>query len=265
MTAPAVVLVTGRGRGPSMGRFADELERELTAQGVPVTRTRRVRSRAAVVHILDHSDAHLAALTAPARTVITCHDLMLLRAREGTAGFSPRGRPLARFAAATMLLRRAARVVCPSAQTRADVVRLRRVPPSRAVVIPNGVSERFRPLGAAERKRARAELGLTGAALLHVDSGQPYKNVEATLRVLARLRDEGRALTLLRVGAGLARDAQALARSLGCADAVRDLGWLDDEQLVGIYSVADVLLFPSHAEGFGWPALEAMACGTSVV
>jgi len=46
---------------------------------------------------------------------------------------------------------------------------------------------------------------------------------------------------------------------------VRDLGFVSDERLVELYQAADLLLFPSHHEGFGWPAVEAMACGTPVV
>ena len=46
---------------------------------------------------------------------------------------------------------------------------------------------------------------------------------------------------------------------------VRELGVVPEAGLIEIYTAADVFLFPSHAEGFGWPPLEAMACGTPVV
>jgi glycosyltransferase involved in cell wall biosynthesis len=248
-----------------MRRFASELEQWLLAEGLPVAVSRRPRGGMEVTHVLDQSHAYLAALAPSDRTLVTCHDLILLRAREGTAGFVPRRRALARFAVVTRLLGRVGRVVCPSEQTRTDVIRLRGVAPERIVVVPNGVSERFRPLGEATRERVRAQLGLAGPVLLHVDSGQPYKNVEGTLRVLAHLRAQGRPVRLVRVGAQLAPEDRALARFLRCEDAVLERGSLADAGLVETYNAADVMLFPSYAEGFGWPALEAMACGTPVV
>jgi glycosyltransferase involved in cell wall biosynthesis len=225
----------------------------------------RRRSEPAVFHLLDHSDGHLAAITPSARTVITCHDLILLRAREGQVGFRPRARSIARFAWSTSFLRRVARVVCGSEATKADVVRLRGVAPERVAVVPWGVGERFVPLGLAVRERVRSQLGLNGPAVLHVDSGQRYKNPAATLRVLARLRGTGLEATLVRVGPPLAAAERALAEHLRIAGAVKSLGRVSDERLIEVYTAADVLLFPSHAEGFGWPVLEAMACGTPVV
>jgi glycosyltransferase involved in cell wall biosynthesis len=67
------------------------------------------------------------------------------------------------------------------------------------------------------------------------------------------------------VGAPLTRSQRKLCRELRLDRAIVDLGALPDARLIEIYGAADVLLFPSQAEGFGWPALEAMACGTPVV
>ncbi|KJR40966.1 group 1 glycosyl transferase [Candidatus Magnetoovum chiemensis] len=52
---------------------------------------------------------------------------------------------------------------------------------------------------------------------------------------------------------------------LGLSDNVRFIGYIDDEDMAGIYSLADVFVFPSFYEGFGFPVLEAMACGTPVI
>jgi glycosyltransferase involved in cell wall biosynthesis len=100
--------------------------------------------------------------------------------------------------------------------------------------------------------------------ILHVSTGQPYKNVPGTLHVLAAVRASGIDATLVRVGAGLRRE-RTLCSDLRLDPAVLELGILPDARLIEIYAAADVLLFPSHAEGFGWPPLEAMACGTPAV
>jgi glycosyltransferase involved in cell wall biosynthesis len=290
---PSVLLLRGlEGPAhPSMLRFGTELELALRASGgvsvqesvtlapmrlgriepyvaryirAPVSAARRRRVQG-VFHITDQSLGHLAAVTPAARTVISCHDLILLRARENTAGFRARSWSIARFAWSTGFLRRVARVVCATESIKSEVVRLQGVAPERICVVPHGVNDRFRPLDAATRERVRERLGLPGPAVLHVTSGQPYKNVEATLRVMSRVRAAGVNATLLRVGRPLGREQRKLADELGLGAAVRELGVIPDERLVEVYGAADTLLFPSHAEGFGWPVLEAMACAVPVV
>jgi glycosyltransferase involved in cell wall biosynthesis len=67
------------------------------------------------------------------------------------------------------------------------------------------------------------------------------------------------------VGKGLTTEQRKLARELRVLDRIRELGVLDNEELQAVYWAADVLVFPSLWEGFGWPPLEAMASGTPVV
>src|SRR5712691_11457256 len=105
-----------------------------------------------VYHILDHSYAHVAALLPRSRTMATCHDVMLLRAEEGVAGFRGGRRAVAGFRWKTSFLRTVALVACVSDTTRQDLVRLCGVDPERTLVVPNGVSPQFRPLLAEARQ-----------------------------------------------------------------------------------------------------------------
>jgi glycosyltransferase involved in cell wall biosynthesis len=164
-------------------------------------------------------------------------------------------------------LRRATRVVCPTQATARDAVRLARVDPRRISVVPYGVGDQFRPLGEPRRSDVRASLAREGIEhlVLHVSTGDPYKNVEGTLRVVAALRASGMRAGLIRAGAPLRATQRQLARRLGLEDVIIDCGRVSDERLVELYNAADVLLFPSHHEGYGWPPLEAMSCGTPVV
>jgi glycosyltransferase involved in cell wall biosynthesis len=222
--------------------------------------------RASVYHLIDQGYGHVAALLPPHRTVVTCHDLMLLRAAEGGAGFKPRRRSVVRFRWSTGYLRKVGHVACVSEATRRDAIRLLGVEPSRTSVVSPGVDKRFRPLRGEDREvLARDVRGSSTHAILQVATGNPYKNIAGTLRVTRRLLDIGLDIALLRVGPPLNGDDLQLARELRLEGAIVEYGRVSDERLVELYNASDCLLFPSFWEGFGWPPLEAMACGTPVV
>jgi len=141
----------------------------------------------------------------------------------------------------------------------------------KVAVIPAGVDLRlFQPV---DRGMARATLGFHGEILLFVGRIDPVKGLDTLLETLALLRERP-SLRLLVVG-GAGPDAKqldadeahlrALARKLGVADRVDWLGPVEQERLPLYYSAADVCVIPSRYESFGLVALEALACGATVV
>jgi glycosyltransferase involved in cell wall biosynthesis len=138
-------------------------------------------------------------------------------------------------------------------------------PAGKVVVIPNGIdAERFHPRPPSQR--LLAELGLDPAAPVAgiVAALRPEKNHEMFLRVAASVHQELPAARFLVVGDGPQRPKlEALARSLGVADAVRFLGTRSDVDEV--LSLLDVLLLTSHMEANPICLLEAMAVGKPVV
>jgi glycosyltransferase involved in cell wall biosynthesis len=225
---------------------------------------RMVRGLSAdVFHVVDHGYADLVRQLPAARTVVTCHDLMLLRAAEGVAGFRGPRLTTLRFRWSIQFLRRVGRVVCDSEATRQDLLRLCRVDPERTSVVPLGVEPWFKP--ALDAPTRSAPMMCAQHILLHVTTGNPYKNVPATIRLLRALRDEGLDAALVRVGPPLAGPDRRVATELGVMPYIVEEGRVTEARLVDLYNIADVFVFPSHWEGFGWPPLEAMACGTPVV
>lgn len=224
------------------------------------------RLRGSVFHIVDHSHAHLVDMLPADRTVVTCHDLILLVLGAGKikADFRPRLAPtLLRFA--VKRLRTAGRVIADSEQTKRDIVELVGVSSERIEVVYPGLNYDYRPVeGAREHARRKWALGSV-PVLLHVGQTGFYKNLEAVLRVVGELRKRGLPAVLVRAGQPLQPKHVSLAQGLRITDAVHDLGSLTDSELRELYNAADVLLFPSLYEGFGWPPLEAMACGLPVV
>jgi glycosyltransferase involved in cell wall biosynthesis len=91
-----------------------------------------------------------------------------------------------------------------------------------------------------------------------------YKNREGVLRIFSQIR-KVRESRLVMAGAPLSPQMMRLVDELGLGECVDCVADVDDAALCELYRKASVLLFPSIYEGFGWPPLEAMACGCPVV
>lgn len=226
--------------------------------------------RADVYHVVDHANAHWLRVLPAERTAVTCHDLILVKLAAGEIRWRGRRPAVAAlsFRWSVAHLARAAAVFCDSESTRRDAERLLGcAAPSLHVVHP-GLDEVFRPVGDPERRaEARTRFGLTGpVTLLHVGASLFYKNLEGLIEALGLLPPSWRdRVHLAKAGQGLTREQRDLARRRGVDGRVHELGTLCRDDLVLLYNASDVLVFPSLYEGFGWPPLEAMGCGTPVV
>jgi glycosyltransferase involved in cell wall biosynthesis len=152
--------------------------------------------------------------------------------------------------------RHADALLCVS-QTTADRLRELLDPRAPIVVAPHGVDhDRFRPEG------ERADLG--GRYVLFVGTIEPRKNVPALVRVLPHLDPDVKLVLAGRPGWGAGEVDEAIART-GTGDRVVRLGFVGDDELPGLLRGASVVAYPSFEEGFGLPALEALACGAPLV
>jgi len=219
--------------------------------------------RADFYHIVDHGYAHLLPVIDAKRAVVTVHDLIPLLQAHGELG-ERESHPLSAFSA--RFLRKAGAIVAVSESTKRDISRLLGIDPARIHVVHNGLDRRFAPL-AGPKAALRAQLGLPAdrAPVILVSGKQFYKNHATSVRVVARLIEMGHRGALLACLSGPGAEAEAVAKQLGIEDRLVHLRGLSEEQVVSLYNAADCLLFPSIHEGFGWPPLEAMACGLPVV
>ena len=206
-------------------------------------------------------------------TVIAFHDAM---AEQHPGLAFPGRRARLSWAAKTWLAKRQAdRVLTVSESARADVVRVFGVNPEIVRVVPEAAGFEFHPVD-DEDARGRAcrqyDLPEDRLLLLHVGGLSPHKNLDRLLHAVARLDPSLPPWHLALVG-DITGDsflgcypqlAKAVGR-LGLEDRVTFTGFVPDPDLVVLYNAATMLVLPSLAEGFGLPALEAMACGLPVV
>ena len=236
------------------------------------------RSTPAIVHICDHSNAFYTRYLQDVPHVVTCHDLLAVRSARGEIPENPTrwsGRRLQDMVAKG--LARARQVVCDSEATRRDVHRLIALAHDRVSVVSIGFNYPYSPMPEPEA-RARIERLMESLTtlphpasqhpgfILHVGGNQWYKNRLGVLRVYAHAVATNPAVPdLVMAGKPFTAEMETYVAANRLQERVRSVEGCGNEDLRALYSLADILLFPSLAEGFGWPVIEAQACGCPVL
>jgi glycosyltransferase involved in cell wall biosynthesis len=205
--------------------------------------------------------------------VVHCHDLLALRSALGLISENPTkwtGRVYQRYIRAGF--RHARHFISVSAKSRADLHEFGGVTPDISEVVYNGLNYPYRPQSRADAKITLDRAGLNAAAgfVLHIGGGQWYKNTSGVIQMYARYAARRAAaglpvLALWLLSPSPSPAVQTLIDDLPAEARVRFLPRLDHQALESLYSCASALLFPSLAEGFGWPIAEALACGCPVI
>lgn len=170
----------------------------------------------------------------------------------------------------TRAMREATRLVAVSEATRRDLAEVLAIPPSAVDVVPNGVDgARFAPIPAGDVRlvAARAAYGLARPYVLYVSRLEhPGKNHAGLLEAFAGSRArETHDLVLVGADWGAGAMIEARAAALGIGAALRALGFVDGGTLPALVAGADAVVMVGLHEGFGLPALEALAAGRPVV
>jgi glycosyltransferase involved in cell wall biosynthesis len=228
--------------------------------------------RADVYHLTSQNLATLLLFRRPpGRVVVTVHDIIPYMLRNDPKLCTYRSAADRLFDRLAMAgLKRADGLIADSEYTRRCVVEHLRITPEKIDVIYLGIDhQRFRPLPVPLSIRERYDLPQQRRYLIYVGSEDPRKNLETLVRALAAVRRTLPDVELIKVGRAHFEDERRrlreLAANLGVLDAIHFLDDVPDDDLPLLYNLADVCVMPSLYEGFGFPVLEAMACGTPVV
>lgn len=200
--------------------------------------------------------------------IITVHDLLFYIISEKsywTKYFYNTAYTVVRRAIA----KKASLIITVSQYSKKDIVRLWRIPEDKVKVIPNGISEQFKPIESLELiDSVKKRYGINGDYILYVGNFKPHKNVACLIESFEKLpKDlkENYQLVLCGKMDNYSEKLGERAKRLGVDRGVVFTGVIPSEDLPVIYSGAAIFVFPSLYEGFGLPPLEAMACGTPVI
>jgi glycosyltransferase involved in cell wall biosynthesis len=201
---------------------------------------------------------------------IHVHDLLALRSALGDIKENPTsisGRLYQRYIRRGF--RRGRHFICISQKTRADLQQFGLVEPTICEVVYNGVNYPYTPMPREEAQRILLRDNFPSApqgVLLHVGGNQWYKNRRGLIELYARyVASEATPLPLWLIGPSPDATLRQALKKVGAKGSVLFFQDVKSETLQAAYSYAKLLLFPSFAEGFGWPLIEAQACGCPVL
>lgn len=210
---------------------------------------------------LFHSPDFIPPVRGAKRHVITVHDLTFLHYPQHLTSDARRYYNDQINAA----VKQANHILADSQATKADLMSMLQVPSEKITVHMLGVDERFQPLDHNLLQSSRSRLQLPDNYILFVGTLEPRKNILGLLQayrlLLAALPDAPPILLVGRKGWLFEETTQQITE-LKLEDHIQWRDDISDSDLPTIYNLASVLALPSFYEGFGFPALEAMACGT---
>jgi glycosyltransferase involved in cell wall biosynthesis len=222
-------------------------------------------------HICDHSNAFYLKHLPKQRTIITCHDVLAIRGARGHAdAYCPAssfGKVMQEWILSNLIS--AKKIACVSHLTLNQLKELAAGKGKEASdwqVIHNGFNGDFSPVAAAEREALLKDTGLPADEpyILHIGSKLQRKNRKMLLDMVHILGDKYKG-KICYAGNEIEEPLRAHAVKLGLQDRLVSVKKPPHATLKALYSGCYAFIFPSFSEGFGWPVIEAQACGAAVV
>jgi glycosyltransferase involved in cell wall biosynthesis len=222
-----------------------------------------------VVHVCDHANSFYTKYLQSVANLVTCHDLLAIRSARGEFPQNPTSWTGKHFQALIVKsLMCAQHIACVSEATRNDLLRIAGIREDRVSRVYNSLNYPYSRMEMSEAKQRLRRLSVQPDQpfLLHVGGNQWYKNRMGVLRIFSFLRklSPSQDPKLVMVGKPWTDEMRRFVAENGLSGSTSELKAVADEDLRALYSTATLLLFPSLEEGFGWPIVEAQACGCLV-
>ncbi|MFT3932638.1 MAG: glycosyltransferase family 1 protein [Chitinophagaceae bacterium] len=222
-------------------------------------------------HIGDHSNAPYLAHLPKYKSGITCHDVLAIRGALGYADAycpaSAMGKVLQKWILRNLL--KSKHIALVSGKTKMQLMELannKKDNDQHWEIILNAFNADFYKTDKATTASLLGESGIDANTpyLLHVGSDLPRKNRKLLLEMVHQLNGSWKG-KICYAGYPLEQELVSLADSLQLSDRIISVKQPSHQQLLALYSQCEAFVFPSFSEGFGWPVIEAQACGAPVI
>ncbi|WP_410508128.1 glycosyltransferase family 1 protein [Methanosarcina hadiensis] len=164
-------------------------------------------------------------------------------------------------------LKTADKIISDSYNTKRDLINYFNVPDEKISVVHLGIDEKFRVLDVNTVDRIREKYSLNYPFILYVGTLEPRKNIPTLIKAFCEIKNKNSIHKLVIAGkkGWKYKDIFNMIDELHLRDEIIFTDYVPYEDLPGLYNAADLFVYPSLYEGFGFPPLEAMACGCPVI
>ncbi len=234
-------------------------------------RDKELRSANTRFHVCDHSNAPYLKHLPKDRTGITCHDVIAIRGALGFADAAATSTVAGKILQKWILngLKGAKLLACDTHVTLSQLNNLLINEPKQTKdwrVIHLGFNDEFKPLDKKDRNTLLVQSNINPEIpfILHVGSGHPRKNRKLLIDMVAALGSRWTGVICF-AGQALNEAMLSHAEALGVRQRIFSVVGPSHTMLLALYSSCEAFIFPSFSEGFGWPPIEAQACGAPVI
>lgn len=221
-------------------------------------------------HICDHSNAFYLHFLPKKNTVITCHDVLAIRAGLGYTdtycSATKSGKILQKIILNALCGAKNLVAVSEFTLNQLHAIDTKPNHTKNWIRIHNALSEKFEVMSKEQIQEILYKyktLKYQGF-ILHVGSDLERKNRKLLINMIYELQNDWEGLLVL-AGEPLNSELLELIKKLDVSDRILQINQPNDNEIIALYSMCQAMVFPSYSEGFGWPIIEAQACGSPVI
>jgi glycosyltransferase involved in cell wall biosynthesis len=218
-----------------------------------------------IVHISDQANSILYPFIKTDKLSITCHDLINIKLlkNQKVKKISLTGKIYQKLI--LYFIKKFNKIICVSFKTKKDLIKISKLNKNKIFLIYNSLNNKFEKNNNIKSDKI-LNIGANLKFFLHIGGNAWYKNKAGVIKIFNQLikLKKYKNYKLIFAGTKLTNENEMLIKKLKIQKCIINLINPNNSKLCALYSRAEALIFPSHDEGFGWPIIEAQACGCPV-